>query len=72
MNLKCCPCLDQAIAAGQDTDLASLPDACTLAPVLQAFAAGGQQVMAAVPLPVCLACRKGMLVTVSKNGLVTA
>ena len=70
MNLKCQPCLDQAIVAGQDTE--GVPEAATLAPALQTFTAGGQQVAAPLVLPVCVECRKKALVTVSKSGLVTA
>ena len=70
MELKCSPCADQAIADGLDLD--GLPDAVLLAAVVQAFAVNGQQIAAPVMLPVCLDCRKKQLVTVSKNGLVTA
>lgn len=70
MELKCSPCTDQAITAAQDLD--GLPDAVTLAPVIQVFAVNGQQIAAPVTLPVCLDCRKQQIVTVSKSGLVTA
>ena len=68
-HLKCCPCTDQAITGNTDTD--AIPDAVTIAPVLQTIPAGGQQVGGIVPMPVCLDCRKKQLGVASKAGLVT-
>jgi hypothetical protein len=67
--LKCCPCLDEAIAGGQDA--ADVPDAVTMAPMFQTFNVGGQQVGGVVPVPVCLDHRKKQLGVTSKTGLVT-
>ena len=69
MDLKCSPCLDARITAGGD---AAVPDAVTLVPVLQSFAVNGQQVVAPVPVPVCMECRRKQLGKVSRAGLVTA
>ena len=70
MELMCCPCTDQNITDGGDPD--DIPAAITLAPVMQAFAMGGQQVVGVVPMPVCYDCRTKQLAPVSKTGLVTA
>ena len=75
MTLKCCPCLDQAIADGHSADseeAAYVPVAATLVTVMQPFTVGGQQIAAPVTMPVCYACRKKQLAPVSKSGLVTA
>jgi hypothetical protein len=71
VTLKCCLCTDELITSG-GTDESAVPDAFTMAPLLQSFNAGGQQVMAPVTLPVCFACREKQLGKVSKSGLVTA
>lgn len=69
--LKCNPCTDELITGG-GTDQASLPDAVTMAPSLQTFVVGGQQVSVPLALPVCFACREKQLGRVSRKGLITA
>jgi hypothetical protein len=69
-GLRCCPCTDQNIADGGDPG--DVPAAVTLAPVMQTFAMGGQQVMGVVNMPVCYKCRSAQLKPLSKTGLVTA
>lgn len=71
---KCAPCLDQAIlAAGEATLPNSVQDAVVLVTVIQPFnVPGGQQIASPALMPVCLACRKAQLGTVSKKGLITA
>lgn len=69
MNLKCALCTDRAITAGA-TAPDSLPDAITLAPVVQEFSIGGQQIAAPLMVPVCYGCREQQLGRVSKTGLV--
>ena len=69
--LKCCPCTDELITAC-GTYVSQVSAAVTLAPLVQAFNAGGQQIMAPLALPVCFACREKQLGRVSKSGLVTA
>ena len=69
-RLKCCPCTDNAII--NDTDLDQVPPAVTMAPSLQTFNAGGQQLNAPCTIPVCLDCRRLQLGIVSKTGLITA
>ncbi len=71
MDLKCSPCLDQRITDGGDV-AGVVPDAVTIVPLLQSFAVNGQQVVAPVPVPVCMDCRRKQLGTVSRTGLVTA
>jgi hypothetical protein len=71
-GLKCCPCTDELITSGGTYPETDLPDAVTMAPLLQTFNAGGQQIMAPLALPVCFACREKQLGKVSRNGLVTA
>jgi len=71
MDLKCSPCLDARITAGGAV-AGVVPDAVTLVPVLQSFAVNGQQVVAPVPVPVCMECRRKQLGKVSRVGLVTA
>lgn len=72
MELKCCPCTDDLITSGDTYPETAIPDAVTIAPVLQAFIIGGQQVTAPVMLPVCFSCRGKQMGQVSKQGLVTA
>jgi hypothetical protein len=74
MNLgKCAPCLDRVIARNLPAGLESVPDAVVLVTLVQQFALGGGQQMAAPCLvPVCLECRQQQLGTISKTGLVTA
>ena len=69
--LKCCQCTDDLITGG-GTDEASVPDAVTLAPLVQTFTIGGQQIAAPLMVPVCFGCREKQLGRVSKTGLVTA
>lgn len=69
-GLKCCPHTDKAIIDGTPVD--DVPDAVTMAPVLQMFTVGTQKVPMPVVLPVCADCRKNQLGVVSKTGLVTA
>lgn len=68
--MKCCPCIDMAIT--NDTPTADVPEAVTMAPSIQTFNMGGQQLNAPVVLPVCIDCRKRQMGVVSKTGLVTA
>ena len=70
-HLKCCLCLDGAIANWTSVDTADIPDAVTLAPVFQTFSVAGQQVGGVVPVPVCLDHRRQQLGVASKTGLVT-
>jgi hypothetical protein len=70
VNLKCAPCTDEAVIKGDRTAYADIPDAWTLAPVVQTFNMGGQQIAAPLALPVCVACREKQLGKVSKNGLI--
>lgn len=73
MNLKCAPCTDALITSGRSCpEDADLPDAVTIAPTMQTFSVGGQQVAAPIGLPVCFTCREKMLGKVSKTGLLTA
>lgn len=70
-NLKCVLCTDALITSGRSyPEDADLPDAVTMAPLLQTFSMGGQQVTAPVTLPVCFGCREEQLGKVSKNGLI--
>ena len=70
---KCTPCLDAAITGSDPAGLESVPDAVVLVTLIQQFALGGGQKMAAPCLvAVCLDCRKQQLGAVSKTGLVTA
>lgn len=71
MPLKCCPCLDGAIATGV-VDPAEIPDAVTMAPAFQTFNVGGQQVGGVVSMPVCVDHRTKQLGVTSKSGLLTA
>lgn len=74
---KCAPCLDKHLT-GRFSDevpvnLNLVPDAVVLTTMLQQFSVpGGQSIMAPCLVPVCLACRKAQLGTVSKKGLITA
>ena len=68
--MKCCPCLDNAII--NDTPVADVPEAVTMAPSIQTFTANGQTIMAPVVLPVCIDCRKRQMGMVSKTGLAVA
>ena len=69
-TLKCCPCTDRCITDGGEP--VAIPEAWTLAPVMQTFAMGGQQVIGVVNMPVCYQCRTKQLAPLSKTGLVTA
>ena len=69
--MKCCPCTDQMIIDGH-ADEDTLPDAITMAPVVQSIPIGGQQLTGFVTMPVCFRCRQEMMGKVSKTGLVTS
>jgi hypothetical protein len=69
-GLLCCPCTDNAIIKG--TPLADVPPAVTMAPSLQTFSMGPEQVHAPCVLPVCVDCRTRQLGVTSKTGLVVA
>ena len=71
MDLKCAPCTDKHVTDGRD-DRDEIPAAITIVTVLQTFVAGGQQIAAPVPMPVCYDCRQQQVGKVSKHGLVTA
>ncbi len=71
-GLKCAPCTDELITAGGSYPETDLPDAVTLAPLVQTFNVGGQQIAAPLALPVCFGCREKQLGKVSRPGLVTA
>ena len=66
-GLACCPCTD--IAISKDTPIEDVPVAFTMAPSVQAFTVGGQDVMAPVVIPVCVDCRRKQLGVTSKTGL---
>ena len=75
MDLNCAPCTDKAITDGHgphSEEAAKVPAAVTIVTVLQTFVAGGQQIAAPVPMPVCYDCRQQQVGKVSKHGLVTA
>ena len=69
-GLRCCPCTDRAIR--DDTPLEDVPGAFTMAPSMQTFTMGGQQLNAPCTIPVCADCRKRQMGTVSKTGLTVA
>lgn len=69
-GLRCCPCTDNALT--NDTPLADVPVAITMAPSVQQFTMPGQQIMAPVVLPVCADCRKRQMGVVSKTGLMVS
>lgn len=69
-GLRCCPCTDKAIADG--TPLEDVPEAFTMAPSMQVFTMGAQQVSAPCTIPVCADCRKRQMGAVSKTGLTVA
>jgi hypothetical protein len=66
--MKCCPCLDDALAAGAPAE--DVPEAVTMAATVQGFTVNGQPVMAPVTLPVCAECRKRQIGVKSKTGLI--
>jgi hypothetical protein len=68
VGLRCCPCTDNAIT--NDTAIEDVPPAITMAPSIQTFTIGGQEVRAPVTIPVCLDCRKRQMGIVSKTGLI--
>jgi hypothetical protein len=73
MGLNCVLCTDEAITAGYglgSEEVAAIPLAFTLAPLVQTFNVGGQQIAAPLALPVCFPCREKQLGKVSKNGLI--
>lgn len=73
MDLKCCPCTDEAIGKGAPFNADELPAAVTMAPWAQVFTVGGQQIIGVTPLPVCKNCRAAQLGRPSSNGrLLTA
>ena len=66
-GLRCCPCLDKAIKDGTDPE--DVAAAITMAPSMQTFTMGGQQLNAPCTIPVCVDCRKRQMGAVSRTGL---
>lgn len=67
IGLRCCPCLDKAIKDGTDPE--DVAAAITMAPSMQTFTMGGQQLNAPCTIPVCVDCRKRQMGAVSRTGL---
>jgi hypothetical protein len=68
IGLRCCPCTDKAIT--DDTPIEDVAAAVTMAPSIQTFTVGGQEVRAPCTIPVCVDCRKRQMGIVSKTGLI--
>ena len=69
LGLKCCPCTDNSLTKGKP-GLDDIPPAFTMAPSVQTFTIGGNDVMAPCVIPLCVDCRRKQLGVVSKTGLI--